>query len=53
LPDLHQLLAACLRGKGFLRLDQQDEWAAYGTTADELAELTGWLESVEYEHLDF
>lgn len=39
--------------KGFLRLDQQDEWAAYGTTDDELAELTGWLESVEYEYLDF
>lgn len=46
-------LRRAFEGKGFLRLDRKDEWAAYGTTDDELAELTGWLESVEYEYLDF
>ncbi|GLL04600.1 hypothetical protein [Dactylosporangium matsuzakiense] len=56
--EVHRLtftnyLRRAFAGKGFLRLDQQDEWAAYATTADELAELTGWLESVEYEYLDF
>ncbi|MBU2664963.1 hypothetical protein KOI35_15780 [Actinoplanes bogorensis] len=40
-------------GKGFLRLDRQDEWLAHGVTRDELTELTAWLERVEYEHLDF
>jgi hypothetical protein len=40
-------------GKGFLRLDRQDEWVAYGVTSDRLAELTSWLDSVEYEHTDF
>ncbi len=41
-------------GKGFLRLDRQDEWRAYyDFTSDDLAELTGWLDGVDYEHLDF
>jgi hypothetical protein len=46
-------LRRAFAGKGFLRLDEQDEWAAYGTTGDELADLTGWLESIEYEYVDF
>ena len=40
-------------GKGFLRLDRQDEWLARGLTRDRLTELTGWLESVEYAHVEF
>ncbi|BEL06272.1 hypothetical protein Q0Z83_044630 [Actinoplanes sichuanensis] len=40
-------------GKGFLRLDRQDEWVAHGMTRDQLAELTGWLDGVDYRHLDF
>jgi hypothetical protein len=46
-------LRRAFEGKGFLRLDRQDEWLAHGVTRDHLAELTGWLESVEYEHADF
>ncbi|GIH05295.1 hypothetical protein Rhe02_33620 [Rhizocola hellebori] len=46
-------LRRAFAGKGFLRLDQQDEWVAHGVTRDQLAELTGWLANVEYEHLDF
>ncbi|HWS31906.1 MAG TPA: hypothetical protein VN408_04095, partial [Actinoplanes sp.] len=46
-------LRLAFAGKGFLRLDYQDEWVAYGLTGDELAELNDWLASVEYEHLDF
>jgi hypothetical protein len=46
-------LRSAFAGKGFLRLDRQDEWVAHGVTRDQLAELTGWLDSVEYEHLDF
>jgi hypothetical protein len=34
-------------------LDRQDDWLAHGVTRDHLAELTSWLESVEYEHEDF
>ena len=39
--------------KGFLRLDRQDEWAAHGVTRDQIAELTAWLDTVDYEHTDF
>lgn len=46
-------LRLAFEGKGFLRLDRQDEWAAHGVTRDDLAELTSWLASVEYEHTDF
>ena len=46
-------LRRAFAGKGFLRLDRQDEWIAHGLTHDYLAELTGWLASVEYEHTDF
>jgi hypothetical protein len=46
-------LRRAFAGKGFLRLDQQDEWAAHGVTRERLAELTRWLASVEYEHVDF
>ena len=46
-------LRRAFAGKGFLRLDRQDEWLARGFTRDRLAELTGWLASVEYEHADF
>jgi hypothetical protein len=47
-------LRRAFAGKGFLRLDQQDEWVTYyGVTRDHLAELTRWLASVEYEHVDF
>ncbi|AGJ58869.1 hypothetical protein ACFWX5_24335 [[Kitasatospora] papulosa] len=46
-------LRRAFAGKGFLRLDRQDEWVAHGLTRDHLAELTGWLESVEYEHTGF
>jgi hypothetical protein len=46
-------LRRAFAGKGFLRLDQQDEWVAHGVSRDQLAELTGWLESVEYEYVDF
>ncbi|WP_203831292.1 hypothetical protein, partial [Actinoplanes palleronii] len=46
-------LRRAFAGKGFLRLDQQDEWVAYGITQEQLTELTDWLESVEYEYLDF
>jgi hypothetical protein len=46
-------LRRAFAGKGFLRLDRQDEWVAHGVTRDGLAELSGWLASVEYEHLDF
>jgi hypothetical protein len=42
-------LRRAFAGKGFLGLDRQDEWVG----RDQLAELTGWLESVEYEYLDF
>jgi hypothetical protein len=40
-------------GKGFLGLDRQEEWLACGLTRDSLAEVNGWLASVEYEHTDF
>ncbi len=46
-------LRRAFAGKGFLRLDRQDEWVAHGLTRESLAELTGWLASVEYEHTDF
>jgi hypothetical protein len=46
-------LRRAFAGKGFLRLDRQDEWAARGVICDRLAELAGWLASVEYEHADF
>ena len=46
-------LRRAFEGKGFLRLDEQDEWLAYGFTRDQFAGLTGWLASVEYEHVDF
>jgi len=46
-------LRRAFAGKGFLRLDRQDEWLAHGVTHERLAELTGWLASVEYEHTDF
>ena len=46
-------LRRAFAGKGFLRLDHQEEWVARGVTRDRLAEMTGWLESVEYEHADF
>jgi hypothetical protein len=46
-------LRRAFKGKGFLRLDEQDEWLTYGFTHDQLAELTRWLASVEYEHTDF
>ncbi|SEL33153.1 hypothetical protein [Streptacidiphilus jiangxiensis] len=46
-------LRRAFAGKGFLRLDRQDEWLAHGLTRDHLAGLTGWLASVEYEHTDF
>ncbi len=46
-------LRRAFTSKGFLRLDRQDEWVAHGLTRDHLAELTGWLASVEYEHTDF
>jgi hypothetical protein len=46
-------LRRAFAGKGFLRLDRQDEWVARGVIRDRLAELTGWLASVEYEHTDF
>jgi hypothetical protein len=46
-------LRRAFAGKGFLRLDRQDEWVAHGVTRDQLAELTGWLASVEFEHADF
>ncbi|NMO52876.1 hypothetical protein HH310_16965 [Actinoplanes sp. TBRC 11911] len=46
-------LRRAFAAKGFLGLDRQDEWIAYGVTRDQLAELTGWLDSVKYEHLDF
>ncbi|PRX15834.1 hypothetical protein CLV67_12274 [Actinoplanes italicus] len=46
-------LRRAFAGKGFLRLDQQDEWVAHGVTRDQFAEMTGWLESVEYEHIEF
>lgn len=46
-------LRRAFEGNGFLRLDAQDEWLTYGFTRDQLAELAGWLASVEYEHTDF
>ena len=46
-------LRRAFAGKGFLRLDRQDEWVARGVICDRLAELAGWLASVEYEHADF
>jgi len=46
-------LRRAFAGKGFLRLDRREEWLARGVTRDRLAELDGWLESVEYEHTDF
>ena len=46
-------LRRAFAGKGFLRLDRQNEWVARGLTRDRLAELTGWLASVEYEYVDF
>jgi hypothetical protein len=46
-------LRRAFAGKGFLRLDRQDEWVADSVTRDCLAELTGWLESVDYQHTDF
>ncbi|MFG2754095.1 hypothetical protein [Streptomyces xanthophaeus] len=46
-------LRRAFAGKGFLRLDRQDEWVAHGLTRDHLAELTDWLASVENESKDF
>ena len=46
-------LRRAFEGKGFLRLDEQDEWLTYGFTRDQLTELTGWVASVAYEHTDF
>ncbi|WP_157436204.1 hypothetical protein [Actinospica robiniae] len=46
-------LREAFAGKGFLHLDHQEEWMAHGLTRDRLAQLTGWLASVEYEHIDF
>ena len=46
-------LRRAFKVKGFLRLDEQDRWLAYGFTRDQLTEYTGWLASVEYEHTDF
>jgi hypothetical protein len=46
-------LRCAFAGKGFLRLHEEDEWLANGVTPDQLAELNGWLASVEYEHTDF
>ena len=46
-------LRRAFAGKGFLRLDRQDEWEAHGFTRDRLTELTDWLAGVEYEHEDF
>ena len=46
-------LRRAFTGKGFLRLDRREEWLARGVTRDSLAELDGWLESVEYEYTDF
>ncbi|MEU4156399.1 hypothetical protein [Actinoplanes sp. NPDC026670] len=46
-------LRRAFAAKGFLRLDDQEEWVAHGMTGDEVAELTGWLDGVEYQHLDF
>jgi hypothetical protein len=46
-------LRRAFAGKGFLRLDEQDEWLAYGFTRDQFAELTSWLESVECEYTEF
>ncbi|WP_221328193.1 hypothetical protein [Actinoplanes sp. L3-i22] len=46
-------LRRAFAGKGFLRLDHQDEWVARGLTRDQLADLTAWLETIEYDHLDF
>jgi hypothetical protein len=46
-------LRRAFAGKGFLGLDRQDVWAAYGFGSEGLAELTDWLASVEYEHTEF
>lgn len=46
-------LRRAFAGKGFLRLDRQDEWVARGFPRDRLAELTGWLARIEYEHVEF
>ncbi|MBR7831440.1 hypothetical protein KDK95_34380 [Actinospica sp. MGRD01-02] len=46
-------LRRAFKEKGFLRLDAQEEWLTYGFTHDQLAELTRWLASVEYEHTGF
>lgn len=54
----HQLsftdyLRRAFEGKGFLRADRQEERPNHDLTRDQLASVTDWLASVEYERLDF